>query len=577
MIRRSLVRTAGRLPAAMLLGAFLLAVLPAPTVGHPLGNFTVNQYSRLEPGAGGVAVRYVLDMAEIPTFQELQRIDTDDDDVVSDAEKAAYLETQVPFLVSGLGLEVDGNAVPLEVLGQELSFPPGQGDLATLRLVLDLRAELEPGPEERSASYTVGNYTDRLGWREIIVREAPGGTLVESSAPVEDQTDELRTYPDALIETPVQSDSASLRFVIDEAAQPVASPSGPSPSPAGTGGGIVPPRGGAGDPLADLFGGEETPLAALLAIIVSVGLGGLHALSPGHGKTLVAAYLVGSRGQVRQAVLLGLTVAVTHTAGIFVLGMVTIVAGETFLAETVVEWLAVIAGGLVILLGGVLLARFLGLIGGGGLDHEHGSGPGQHTHGPSHAAPEPAATAMHEAIHEHPHGDDGHHAHDDHDHEAHGQDHDHGGHVQGHGHGHGGHVQERQLGHDHGPADGTGVIADRVRQPTQLTRGSAIALGLAGGLVPSVSALLVFLLGVAQDRLAFGIVLIVAFGVGMAVVLGGVGFVVVAARHSTRLASVGVLQRPLVRRLGAALPLLSGVAVLGTGIVVTIQALGRVM
>jgi len=484
-----------RLALATLSALALMAVAaPAPAAAHPLGNFTINQYSRLEPGPETLKITYVVDMAEIPTFQERQAMDADADGAISEAEENAYLDALVPELISGLRLEVDLVPRDLEVLDRQLDFSPGAGDLPTMRLELSLGVALDVDTTEARVTYRVTNFEERIGWRDIIAVAGSGARIDGTSVAAEEPTDELRSYPPEMIENPPDVRSAEFSFSLTDDA-------GPSTQP-GEGEGAIITAAEPGDPLLGLFTGAQTPITALLAILLSMGLGAVHAASPGHGKTLVAAYLVGSHGELRQAVWLALTVAVTHTTGVFVLGVVTLMASELFVPERVITWLAVASGVLVIGLGGSLVLNQLR------------RSPGAHSHG-----------------HDHDHGD--------------------------HGHSH----------------DGSPSHEAPISRP--LTRRSAIALGLAGGLVPSASALIVFLLALTLGRLGFGVVLIVSFGVGMALVLGGVGFVVVIARRAQLRSTHRWSQAPLVRRLGAALPLLSGIAVLATGVVVTLQAATR--
>jgi nickel/cobalt transporter (NicO) family protein len=413
------------------------------------------------------------------------------------------MDATVPELLAGLELEVDGARHEFELIERDLEFAPGAGGLPTLRLELDLKAAIAVG-DGTSLRYRVGNYADRLGWRDVIAVAGEGTRIDTSSVGSEDPTNGLRSYPEDSLEDPPDIRSADITVSASSDLQPE-----PSSSPAAPAIGVPLNV----DPLLSLFDGAQTPLTALLAIVVSTGLGAVHAASPGHGKTLVAAYLVGSQGELRQAIWLALTVAVTHTAGVFILGLITLTAGEFLVPETVVAWLAVASGVIVIILGGSLLRNA-----------RRGRPPAEaHDHG-----------------HAHPHG----HSH------AHGHDHAEDG------------------AHDHG-------VPFQARSPRPLTRRSAIALGLAGGLVPSASALIVFLLALTVGRLAFGIVLIVAFGVGMALVLGGVGFAVVVARRAQLRATHRWSRNPLVGRVTAALPLLSGLAVLATGIVVTVQAAAR--
>src|SRR5262249_14376236 len=157
---------------------------------HPLGNFTVNRYSRLEPDNGRLRVRYVLDMAEIPTFQEMANIDRDRDGRVSEAESRAYAEGKAAEMAANLRLSVNGAPVPLSVTESALTFPPGQGGLTTLRLALWLEARVAAGGAY-TVDYRDDNYADRLGWKEILVRAGSGVALADASVPSVDQSREL--------------------------------------------------------------------------------------------------------------------------------------------------------------------------------------------------------------------------------------------------------------------------------------------------------------------------------------------------------------------------------------------------
>ena len=256
------------------------------------------------------------------------------------------------------------------------------------------------------------------------------------------------------------------------------------------------------DPLAALLEGDLSPAVVVLAFLLAAGLGAAHALSPGHGKTLVAAYLVGSGGTMRQAVALGLTVAFAHTAGVLLLGVLVLVAGEFLLPETLIGWLTIASGALMALLGAGLVWK--------SLSARHTAGRNDPGHG-----------------HDHPH--------------SHGR-----GHV-----------------HEHAPAPGRGGLSVR----------NVAVLGVAGGLVPSASALIVLLAAVTTGRLAFGLALIVAFGLGMAMVLGGLAAATSFARGWLDGRAFG--QGWLMRRMLGLLPAGSGMLVLGIGLAITIAALGR--
>src|SRR5262245_38672307 len=136
---------------------------PARAEAHPLGNFTVNQYSRLDVGRDAVRVRYLVDMAEIPTFQERQTIDVDGDGQVSAEESAAYLAKQAPALAAGLRLTLNGAPAALQVVRQDLGFPSGQGGLLTMRVALDLEAPIGATRPPLAVDYRVANFAERIG------------------------------------------------------------------------------------------------------------------------------------------------------------------------------------------------------------------------------------------------------------------------------------------------------------------------------------------------------------------------------------------------------------------------------
>src|SRR5215213_10917205 len=173
----------------------VLARAPERADAHPLGNFTVNQYSRLDVGRDTLRVRYIVDMAEIPAFQERQAMDRDGDGQVSDAESAAYLAKQSPALIGGLRLTVNNAPAALQVANQRLLFPAGQGGLLTLRMEFDLTAAIAGAAQPSAIDYQDGNFAERIGWREIVVQPGAGVALSNANAPAQDQSDELRSYP----------------------------------------------------------------------------------------------------------------------------------------------------------------------------------------------------------------------------------------------------------------------------------------------------------------------------------------------------------------------------------------------
>ncbi len=558
----------------------LALALPPAAAAHPLGNFTTNRYSRLEFWPDHIRIRYVLDMAEIPTFQELGALDRDRDGRVSEAELAAYAEAKAAELAAQLFLAVDGARLELSRAGTvEAALLPGQGGLQTLRLALWLEAPLPPrsGDAERRAVYRDGNYPERLGWKEIVAYTGGGSAVLTSTVPAEDRSDELRRYPEDMLSSPLDRREAAVTF------RP-----GIGTATGDTGSTPVQTRQSAAararDPLAELIALPElSATAIILALFAAMLWGAGHALSPGHGKTVVAAYLVGSRGTARHALLLGLTVTVTHTAAVYALGLVTLGASHLVAPEKLYPWLSVLSGILVAAVGAWLFqARLrvaLATRAGGAwfsaqreeetrrvrlVDGTRGTCvPGQ-----------PPARAL--AVPAHPY--DRRHVPDrvdtplcgtprDHTPPAHllGKSllalpiHSHGdGHVHNHEHvhSHGGHV------HSHLPpgADGSPV-----------TWRSLLALGVSGGLLPCPSALVVLLGAMALHRTGLGLALVVTFSAGLAATLSAIGLLFVYARGMIeRLPGRALPGRTLVLRVA---PLFSAAVITLAGLTLTGRAL----
>jgi len=279
------------------------------------------------------------------------------------------------------------------------------------------------------------------------------------------------------------------------------------------------------------------PQVAALALLAALVLGALHALSPGHGKTIVGAYLIGSRGTARHAAFLGFTVTVTHTLGVFALGFATLFASRYIVPERLFPILSLISGLLVFGMGMILLAqRWRGarialaaaaptvyreiepqqhvgfrhrLYHGGyvnGHAHAHGSFVAErHAHDPGHAHFHDQGQDHHHDGHHHSHGPDA-----DHDHSlASGLTHSHGGSV-----------------HSHLPPGSDGA---------QITWRSLLALGISGGLIPCPSAMVLLLAAVALNKTAYGLALVVAFSIGLALTLTVIGLAFLYARSKLRM------------------------------------------
>jgi nickel/cobalt exporter len=446
------------LVAAALAVAFLALAAPG-AMAHPLGNFSINHLSTVSISADRVDVRYILDQAEIPTVQE------------RGLSRDQVLERKLAEIEDGLALTVDGRPAELRrVAAPRLSFPSGAGGLETTRLELRLRAAVDA---PRRVSLEDSTFSGRVGWKAIV--SAPGeGTSVRTGAPSGDPTNGLRSYPEDLLSSPPD---------LREATFSVSPGDGELTAPRAEGGRQVSTSRTGEDGFAGLFeraaAGEGVLLVLLLA---AFGWGALHALSPGHGKAMVAAYLVGTRGRPRHAVALGATVTVAHTIGVFMLGFVTLALSQYVLPEDLYPWLNLVSGALVVAIGiGVLRSRL------------------RRTH------------------HHHHH----HHEHD---------------------------VSNRSL----------------------------IGLGAAAGLIPCPSALVVLLGAIAQHEIGLGMVLIVAFSLGLAGTLTGLGLLVVYARRLLpQLQSAGT--GPTLGRMAAALPAVSAVLIVGVGCLLTANALPGVV
>jgi nickel/cobalt transporter (NicO) family protein len=437
----------------VLLVIALAALLPPAASAHPLGNFSVNRYSRVEVSGNRIYVHYVLDLAEIPTFQERQR--------VRRAGFAAEIGRR-------LKLTLDGRPATLQLVDSKRELRPGAGGLETLRFA----AVYETPATGTRLAYRDTNFASRLGWREIVVRAERGARVESASVPATSRSDALNAYPQDLLRDPLSVSSATAAF--RAGAQPgVPPPLGNAPAPE--------PRGG----FESLISRDLGAGAILVALLLAAFWGAAHALTPGHGKAIVAGYLVGTRGRPRDAFALGLIVTVTHTIGVFALGIVTLALSAFVVPEQLYPWLTLSSGLLVVGVGTSVLWRRL--------RHRR-----QHAHG-----------------HQHQH------------------DHDHN--------------------HEHGYG-----------------QGGLLGVGIAAGLLPCPSALVVLLSAIALHRVELGLVLILAFSAGLAATITTIGLIAVLARRAfSRLSLDGRFVR--------ALPAASALAIVVVGVGITLKALPEVL
>ncbi|WP_369367541.1 nickel transporter [Streptomyces sp. CG4] len=438
-----------RLRIPLVLGALCaLVLLPAHGASaHPLGNFTVNRYDGLVAGPGRLRVDHVEDLAEIPATQakpDLARLGGTEWSRQRCAQAARDSE-----------VAVNGREVPLTVRESRAALRPGQAGLNTLRVECRWTA-----PLPRAGSVTLGfrsatNWSGP-GWREITAR-GDRMTLTSTDVSRTSVSHELTTYPKDLLSSPADTTTASVRL----------RPGGPAlvEEPRTEPGAAVLPRGADRwtRALDDLVARQDLTLGfGALALLIAVVLGALHALAPGHGKTLMAAAAAarGGRARPRDVLPLAASVTVTHTLGVVALGL--LVTAGSAATPSVIAWLGIAGGALVLATGAGLVRRVWSA------RHHHPAQHVGHTHG------------------EHTHTHDGH---------THTHTHTHGGHT-----------------HTH---------------PAAPTLRGTLLLGFAGGLVPSPSAVVVLVGAAALGKAWFGLLLVVAYGAGLALTLTAAGFAVV--------------------------------------------------
>ncbi|MFB9369959.1 nickel transporter [Kitasatospora albolonga] len=540
-------------------------VLPVTAVAHPLGNFSVNRYDGLRLRPDRIQDSLVLDTAEIPTAQDRTAADRDHDGAVDAAEAADRAGQRCAELAGAVRADIGGREASWRVEASSLAYGPGAAGLPTARLSCELSADADLTRPVRVAFHS-GADGARPGWKEITA-VGEGVELREGSVPRRSATDGLRSYPADSVEQPLSvvavelaadgasaalppppaiggsaGDGASGDPADGASAAPPADGSAPAPDGAPAGRRSVPgahrsaerravPAGAVGLPPLD---GVERHLAALTTtrdLTVPVGLaatalalllGAGHAALPGHAKLAVAACLARTsgrprRGGLRSALAVGATVTATHTAGVLVVGLL-LTASTTLVGERLLSGLGLAGGALVTLIGAALLVSAVRAL------------PAVRTlsRGRSALVAEKAADAGRDSGAEDGHGHEHGRAPDHRDHDGHGHE---------HGHGH-------RIG--------------RLRLP------SLIGVGLAGGLVPSPSALVILLGAVALGRTSFGVLLVLGYGLGMAIALAAAGLLL--SGGSTRVASFTARYVPALGRYARFGGLLTALVVLAVGL-----------
>ena len=425
---------------------------------HPLGDFSVNQYSRLEVEGKQIKLRQVLDLAEIPTFQEQAAIDSDKNGTLEQTELDAYAERITPQILANLFLTVNSQPLALRSESTEVQMESGAGSLPTLKIKWNLLADLPKIETTNQVRFENKNYLERIGWNEIIINRVGSVNVFDSTAFGSSITDELKAYPQETLDASLAERSASFSFsngAIPENARLLQNRDGHQ--------NVAVQR----DRLAELIDVPEITFPVVVfGLLLAFGLGAMHALSPGHGKAVVGAYLVGSRGTPKHAAFLGLTVTITHTLGVFALGIITLFASKYILPERLMPFLSFVSGLLVLYIGLTMFkSRLFAAMGWENAGHHHhgAHSPDDHSH-------EDATQHSHDAF-----------------------THTHDGHT-----------------HSHLP-------------PENVSWKNLLALGISGGLLPCPSALVLMLSAINLNRVGYGLLLTLVFSFGLAATLTAVG------------------------------------------------------
>ncbi len=474
---------------AVLVAAIAMLATARPAFAHPLGNFTINHLSRIAIDEKRIAVRFVVDYAEIPAFAEERAVDASG--TMTARERDAWAQAQAKTRAKDLLLTVDGSPLPLAPVRARATRRPGSGGLATLYLVVDYAAPLAPGAH--TIAYVDRAFPGRIGWRDVVF-----GSEREPTAM-------LTQYPDALVGSPRAIASASFALAADgrvtRALASASERSGAGSTAASSAPQIAAANIARSNQLGDMLARDDSSLGFFFTIFgIAIVLGALHAMEPGHGKTLMAVSLVGARATIPQAAMLAGAITVAHTAGVLALGAVILVAANRIVPETIYPWITLGTGLIVAVLGARTLARIV-----------QARRPQKHAH--AHAHP-----AAREHVHDHVHGI----GMQDH-HEPHHHDHETSfdpvaaarNAFAAHGHDHGAMTDEEHARAHAIP--GTEAIGFR----------SVVAAAMTGGIAPCPAALVVLLTAVNVQKIALGLTLIVAFSFGLAMVLVTVGIAVV--------------------------------------------------
>ncbi len=529
--------------AVVILTLFICFVFVPVAFAHPLGNFTINHFAGLHVSRDAIAIDFVLDMAEIPAFQEIQMFDTNGNGQADASEAEAYHAGKCTSLQPNLSLLLNNKSLGLTLESSSVEFPAGAGGLPTLRLTCEFSASIPNIGQMTSLSFADHSYAERIGWREIVVTAE--GLKLNGDFSSTSVSNRLTSYPKDLLSTPL--DQREIRLGIGSL--PASNQNHSSDVPSS----IPSLAGSRSDRFTQLITLQNLTFPTILfALLISFIWGAMHAMTPGHGKTIVGAYLVGSRGTLKHAVYLGLTTTITHTLGVFALGLITLFAAQFIVPEKLYPWMNLLSGLFVVGIGlNLLVSRFKSSELGTWIHtlriksaklpkYEFSISPRE---APLRVAAGDGGSSnitQHKFVlgssQEHFHSHD------------HAQPHSHG--LEGHDHDH--------ADHSHLPP---GAAND-----APVTWRSLLALGISGGLLPCPSALVVLLGAIALNRIGFGLILVLVFSLGLAGALTAIGMTFIyAGRLFNRFPSQG--------KIISFLPVLSALFVSAIGVGILIKAL----
>jgi len=459
---------------ASLLAAILSLLAMGIVDAHPLGNITTNHLTRLTIQSSDVLVHYVLDDAEIPTYAVLRSLDPEARP--SHAVLASWAASHATEIAPQLLLTSDAKPLSLKAIQSSVVLRPGAGGLPILYFTADYLAALTPGPH--TLRYKDATLAGRLGWRDVVV------------APARESTNELRAYPNALLRSATDRTAVSITrsaagvLAVKDVDEAVAAPDAPSLARM--------------NDLSDVLKRDlSDPLILIGALLLAVGLGALHALEPGHGKTLLAISLVGARATISQAAILAAALTIAHTTGVLAFGVLALCLTHYFLPDAVYPWIAIVSGVFVAGLGARALGKTLA----------------------QRARPRTDAEIARAALQAHDRA-----------------------HAQG-------------LAHDHGDLDDEAhARSHAIAGSAPLSFRAALVAAAAGNVAPCPAAFVALLAAIYLHRIGYGLVLIVAFSVGLALTLTILGIAVVR--------SAGwLMRRPHFDRLAAYAPLVTAAAI----------------